>query len=301
MATDVEKVYCLDHGYNGSNGNDALAYLAGQNRGSDPMAMAAMMNGGMNGQWNNPFIYLVWMMFANRFFGNGDAAYGVSQAENFNSRQIATLQDVVNTNHNNDLVLQAINGNRDAMGQLAQTFNCDFNTMQQAICNVKSAIETVGGQVGYSAESVKNAIALGDANIVSKMQECCCANKLMVTEQGYQNQLAIERQTNTISSQMAANHSEDRIHECQNHGALISRIDQLSNGITQGFASMGYENAKNTQAIINAQTASTQRILDQMCANQTQALRDVISEKDRQLQTQTIINQLKKECKCCVD
>lgn len=28
--------------------------LANNNRNNDPMAMAAMMNGGMNGQWNNP-------------------------------------------------------------------------------------------------------------------------------------------------------------------------------------------------------------------------------------------------------
>lgn len=32
--------------------------------------MAAMMNGGIGNQWNNPFIYLVWMMFARRMWGN---------------------------------------------------------------------------------------------------------------------------------------------------------------------------------------------------------------------------------------
>lgn len=48
----TEKIICRERD------NDALAYLAGmngQNRGCDPMAMAAMMNGGMgNGMWNNP-------------------------------------------------------------------------------------------------------------------------------------------------------------------------------------------------------------------------------------------------------
>lgn len=37
---------------------------------NDPMAMAAMMNGGMGGQWNNPFVYLVWMMFARKMWGD---------------------------------------------------------------------------------------------------------------------------------------------------------------------------------------------------------------------------------------
>jgi len=33
---------------------------------------AAMMNGGMNNWCNNPFVYLVWMMFANRMWNNGE-------------------------------------------------------------------------------------------------------------------------------------------------------------------------------------------------------------------------------------
>lgn len=289
MSTDVDKIYCMDH-----SNNDALAYLAGQSRNSDPMAMAAMMSGGMGNQWNNPFIYLVWMMFANRFWNNG------SDGQNADfSRQLQTLQGTVADNHNNDLALQAINGNRDALGQLAQTFNTSLGNISQAVCAVRSAIEQVGGQVGYSAESVKNAIALGDANIVSKMQDCCCQNKQLVVEQGYQNQLATERQTNTITTQMSAQHSADMLQDANYHAALLSRIDQLANGVTQGFANVGYQAEKNTSAIVQANNANTQRILDQMCANQTQILRDTIADKDRQLQTQTIINQLSgNNCNC---
>ena len=289
MSTDVDKIYCMDH-----SNNDALAYLAGQNRNSDPMAMAAMMNGGMGNQWNNPFIYLVWMMFANRFWNNG------SEGQNADlSRQLQTLQSTVADNHNNDLALQAINGNRDALGQLAQTFNTSLGNISQAVCAVRSAIEQVGGQVGYSSESVKNALALGDANIVSKMQDCCCQNKQLVVEQGYQNQLATERQTNAITTQMSTQHSADMLQDANYHAALLSRIDQLANGVTQGFANVGYQAEKNTSAIIQANNANTQRILDQMCANQTQILRDTIADKDRQLQTQTIINQLSgNNCNC---
>ena len=289
MSTELEKIYCMDH-----SNNDALAYLAGQNRNSDPMAMAAMMNGGMGNQWNNPFIYLVWMMFANRFWNNGSEGQKADL-----SRQLQTLQGTVADNHNNDLALQAINGNRDALGQLAQTFNTSLGNISQAVCSVRSAIEQVGGQVGYSAESVKNAIALGDANIVSKMQDCCCQNKQLVVEQGYQNQLATERQTNAITTQMSAQHSADMLQDANYHAALISRIDQLANGVTQGFANVGYQAEKNTSAIVQANNVNTQRILDQMCANQTQILRDTIADKDRQLQTQTIINQLSgNNCNC---
>lgn len=40
----IEKVICCD------KGNDALAYAAMANKQTDPMAMAAMMNGGMGNQ-----------------------------------------------------------------------------------------------------------------------------------------------------------------------------------------------------------------------------------------------------------
>lgn len=64
---NVEKIICCDKG-----NNDLLTgMLAGGHRNDEnPLAVAAMMNGGMGNQWNNPFIYLVWMMFAQRMWGN---------------------------------------------------------------------------------------------------------------------------------------------------------------------------------------------------------------------------------------
>lgn len=59
MADTVEKIYCCD-----GNNNDALlgGILANQNKGVGGAEMAALMNNGNN--WmNNPFVYLVWMMF----------------------------------------------------------------------------------------------------------------------------------------------------------------------------------------------------------------------------------------------
>ena len=66
-----------------------------------------------------------------------------------------------------------------------------------------------------------------------------------------------------------------------------------------------YEAAKNTGDIITAANANTQRILDAMCADRTQALRDKLADKDRELtaaqlvlaqgvQTKTILDSLGK-------
>lgn len=52
----TEKVYCYDHPSAYGHNNDALAMamLANQKNNADPMAMAAMMNGGMGmNNWMN--------------------------------------------------------------------------------------------------------------------------------------------------------------------------------------------------------------------------------------------------------
>lgn len=66
----VEKIICCDRG-----NNDALAYAAMANKQSDPMAMAAMMNGGMGNQWmNNPFAYIMFLaLFGGAGFGGFDS------------------------------------------------------------------------------------------------------------------------------------------------------------------------------------------------------------------------------------
>lgn len=71
MADTIEKIYCTD-----GRDNDLAAILAAT-KNNDPTAMLAAMGGGMNNWMNNPFVYLVWMMFANRMWGgerNGNPA-----------------------------------------------------------------------------------------------------------------------------------------------------------------------------------------------------------------------------------
>lgn len=257
---DAEKVVCYDRGACGNN--DAL--------------LASMLNN--NNAWaNNPFAYLMFLSIFRNFNG-----YGENGGENYNSRQIAALQDVVNTNHNNDLAMQALANNQDAVRELAQAFNTSLGNIQMAVCNVKAAIEQVSGQTGYSAERVINAVNLGDANMMQQMQQCCCNLRTAVVEGNYQNQLAIERQTNGIQAQMAANHSSEQLQSCQNQNQTIAAINGLGTIMQQGFTQLGFSGERNTQ-----------RILDHMCNAETQALRDKLAEASQKAQTAEIIAALK--------
>lgn len=267
----TEKIYCTDRG------SDAMAYLAGMNggnRGCDPMAMAAMMNGGMgNGMWNNPFAYLIWLVFAGRFMGNGWDGNGCAQGNM--TAQLDSLRNQMSDNQNSNLVMDAIKGNQAAIGQLASNLNCDFNQLQNAICCVKSAIEQVSGQVGFTSERVINAVNMGDCNIIQAIKDCCCNTQKSILEMGYQNQLQ----------------------NCQQTHQIMGGINTLNTGMERGFANVAYESQAQTCQLINAGQQNTQRIIDVLnChwnAELQQKYQDARLELSQQRQNAYLISQLK--------
>lgn len=131
---------------------------------------AAMNANSANNWMNNPFMYLIWMMFfSNGNFGWGGGNKAADQQALVNGAQIQNLQDLITDNHNNDLTMQAINGNTAAITQLAGVLNTSTD-------NVTAAINAMSSQ----------------------MQNNCCQVKTEILSQGYQNQLANCQQTNAI-------------------------------------------------------------------------------------------------------
>lgn len=138
---------------------------------SSSLAAASLMNGGLGGgSWNNPFLYPVWMSMFNG--GNGFGGFGGNGQANELMNQINSLRQQIGDNQLSTITLDAVRGNANAINTLASSLNCDFNQLSTALCNVRSAIEQVGGQVGFSAERVINAVGMGDAAITSKLQDC---------------------------------------------------------------------------------------------------------------------------------
>lgn len=280
---EAEKIICCDRGDNdnalaaailaGNNrrDNDGLyALLANQRNNNDPMAMAAMMNGGMGGQWNNPFIYLVWMMFAQRLWGNGCGENG-----GCNNPQIAALQNQMQDNHNSDLILQGIGNNTGAIRELAGNLNCDFNTLNSAICDVRGGIDRLAGQVGFSAERVINAVNMGDSNIIQALKDCCCQTQQSILRMSYEQQLAT----------------------CQQTGELRNGQRDLGSIITQGFSSTAFQAQQDKCDIIRAGQDNTQRIIDTLNnhwnADLQQRYNDARLELSQLRQNATLISALR--------
>ncbi len=263
---EAEKIICCD----GARNNDALAWATMANRGNDPMAMAAMMNGGMGGQWNNPFVYLVWMMFANRFFGenglNGQNAQNVEM-----QNQLQAIRSQMQDNQNTNALMDAIKGNGCNIQQLAGQLNCDFNTLNGAICDVRQGISTLSGQVGYSAERVINAVNLGDMNLIQQLKDCCCQTQQNIIKMGYENQLG----------------QKDIVNQMQ------QGFSYTNTGIERSAANLGFQMSQMACDLKTNANSNTQRIIDTLNCHWNQDLQqkynDARLELSQQKQNATLI------------
>lgn len=290
----TEKVYCYDHPSAYNNNEAALIAAMCNMHHTDPMAMAAMMNGGMGNQWNNPFVYLVWMMFAGRFFNNGGWD-GVGSGQGHQNievqNQLQAIRSQMQDNQNSNLLMDAIKGNEFALSQLAQNLQVDFNTLQKCCCDVQSAIQQVAGQVGFSAERVINAVNMGDCNVIQAIKDCCCQTQQLVQRMGYENQLA---QKDTISAMQKG--------FCDLGFGMQAGFDRTNTGLERGFSQVGYETQKQTCDIITAGNANTQRIIDTLNNHwndeNQRKIQDLKFELSQERQNNLLLSRLGGNCGC---
>ena len=150
--------------------------------------------------------------------------------------------------------MQAINGNGSAVQNLANTLNCDINSIKCAINGIQNSICQVGNQVGMSGQQIINAIQQGNMGLTQQIAQCCCDNKLLVTNMSYEGQ----------------------IRDMQNTAQLANKLDNINNNVVHSFSTTAYETAQQTCALQNGMRDQTQTIL-----NKLDAIED--SRKDRQI------------------
>lgn len=160
----------------------------------DPNTLLAMMgnNGSFGGNGN-----LLWVIFL--FFLYGWGGNGM-----FGNRGMSGLAGEINGDYGRTLLMQAINGNGNAISQLSCALNCSTDAIQNAINQVQTNIQQVGSQVGMSSQAVINAIQSGNASLASQLSQCCCDNKLLITTQGYENRIANSENTSLLGAKIDA-------------------------------------------------------------------------------------------------
>lgn len=240
---------------------------------NNPLAAMAMMNGGCGvNQWiNNPFIYLIFLALFGRGFDYGN--------DGCNNGQIQALASQMSDNQNSNLLMDGIKGNAQAVSTLAANLNCDFNSLNTAICNVQQAIANVASQTGFSAERIINAINTGDCGVITAVKDCCCNTQQSILKMGYEQQLATCNQTNTLTNEMTRG------------------FTGLNYAISNGFSQLGYTNSQQTCELLNAGNNNTQRIIDTLNAHWNQDLQqrynDARLELSQKAQNEYLIAQLK--------
>lgn len=251
-----DKIIVQDRGFDAG----LAALMQNANRGMDANTLMAMMNNngfGGNGMWWL-WLILIWFVWGGNGFGRGNEA--------------GRLANELNNDANTNLLMQAINGNKEAISNLSNTLHCDINTLQSALCTINSSVDKLSGDVKLSSCEVINAITSGDAALASKLAECCCTTQrsidsvnLNITKMGYENQLNNCNQTNT-----------------------------LQNAITTGFNNLMSDNASKFNILGTKIDAQTQIINDKFCQLEMREMQnkiDVLRDEKNALQSSALLQQ----------
>ena len=238
------------------------------NRDGNPLAMAAMLRDRDDADmWNNPFAYMMMMGMMRYMYGadwnNRDNGADVQRAEI--QSQIESLRNQMADNQNSNLLMGAIQGNGNDLKMLASNLNCDFNALQTSICGIQAGIQQLGGQVGFSAERVINAISQGNLQMTIALKDCCCQTQQNIIKMGYDNQLG----------------QKDIVNQMQ------QGFSYTNTGIERAASNLGFQMQQDKCDVIRAGENNTQRIIDTLTGHWSQEQANEIQDlkfKNSQLQ-----------------
>lgn len=227
----------------------------GASRNDVPLAYALNGNNGWGnglGDWGGGIVgFLLGLAF-----GGGWGGFGGWGNGGFGGNGLGNL---VNSDSNRDVVLQAINGTDADVRQLATTLGMNYETISQGISDARLALANVGSQVGLSGLQIQNAILSGDASIVAKLQECCCENRLLTTTQGYETRIQTIEQTNQLGSQADRNAS-----------SIINAINAQTIAMNDQFCALKERELQDKIDLLTANNTALKTQIDN--ANQTAAV-----------------------------
>lgn len=208
------KTFILPDGGQSGSMMPLLASLC-QKQGVDPNVLLAMRGG--NG-WGGNGIDIIVLLFLFMLFDNNGFGFG---------NKNGNLPNMINNDAGRELLMNAIQGNGNAIGQLATTLNCDFNQVNSALQALATQLQGVGNQVGMSGMQVINAIQSGNAQLASQLAQCCCDNKMAICQQTNTLQSTINGVGNAMERGFSDNAFRMRHHR---HRSLESMAGRLLRG-----------------------------------------------------------------------
>ncbi|MBR5660594.1 MAG: hypothetical protein IKW99_03495 [Bacteroidales bacterium] len=174
-----------------------------ENQANSIPAWMAMNNGGLfgNSGWGGGILgFLLGLFFGNGWggWGNGFGGFGGGNSG------AGFLSNQINNDSGRELLMNAITSQgeagRAATQNLATMLGQDYGQVSSAIAAIQSALSTLALQQAVSVPQIINSIQSGDAALASQLAQCCCENRLLTTQQGYESRIATIEQTNVLNS-----------------------------------------------------------------------------------------------------
>ena len=176
-----------------------------ENSGNSVPAWMAMNNNGLfgNNGWGGGILgFFLGLLFGNGWGGFGGWGNGGNNGAGFLSNQI-------NNDSGRELLMNAITSqgeaSRTAVQSLATMLGQDFNLVNGAIQTLQTSLSSLALQQAVSVPQIINSIQAGDASLAAQLSQCCCENRLLTTQQGYEAQIRTLEQTNQLGSQADRN------------------------------------------------------------------------------------------------
>ena len=150
--------------------------------------------------------------------------------------------------------MQAIQGNRESIGQIASSLSCSTQQVQTALCNIQSTF-------GLTGQQIINAVQSGDSGIINQLSSCCCNILSAVERQGAATQLQ----------------------NCQN-------VNALTNTINGGVRDLKDSNDANSRAILAKLDAAETRVLQDKLDAERQKSATLAAQLNNEHQTAAILS-----------
>ena len=147
--------------------------------------------------------------FLGLLFGNGWGGFGNGFGGGFGGGSGAFLANQINNDSGRELLMNAITSqgeaSRAAIQNLATMLGQDFNLVNSNVQVLQTALNSLALQQAVSVPQIINSIQSGNSTLMSKLCDCCCENRLLTTQQGYEAQIRTLEQTNQLGSQADRN------------------------------------------------------------------------------------------------
>lgn len=182
-------------------------------QGIDPGVLALLdrdKNNGMLGDNGLVLLFLILLLGGGNGFGFG----------NRGADGVAGVDRTVVNEANYSRLLDAVGGNREAIAGLAQSLNCDMNSIQNALCGLDK-------QLALSQGSIINAIQSCCCNIQSKIDECCCRTNLNIERGNNAIMQGLQENRFLVSNGFAAQTQLMQQLACDNRAYLADQFCQI--------------------------------------------------------------------------